>query len=103
MIGSGNFACSIVKNIGENVSKSENSDVFETLVNMWVFQEKVEVDGEEANLTDVINTKHENVKYLPGVTLPVNVVAVPEIAVACQGADIVVLCVPHQFIEGVNK
>ena len=28
---------------------------------MWVFQESV--DGK--NLTDIINTEHENVKYLP--------------------------------------
>ena len=30
------------------------------------------VNGEK--LTDIINTKHENVKYLPGVQLPTNVV-----------------------------
>lgn len=29
---------------------------------MWVFEETI--DGEK--LTDIINTKHENVKYLPG-------------------------------------
>ena len=31
-------------------------------VNMWVFEEMV--NGEK--LTDIINTRHENVKYLPG-------------------------------------
>ncbi len=35
-------------------------------VNMWVFEEIV--DGEK--LTDIINTRHENVKYLPGKKLP---------------------------------
>ena len=34
---------------------------FEDEVTMWVFQENV--DGK--NLTDIINTEHENVKYLP--------------------------------------
>lgn len=39
---------------------------------MYVYPEKV---GEE-NLVDIINTRHENVKYLPGKTLPENVVSI---------------------------
>lgn len=46
---------------GQNTSKYQ--DVFEKDVPMWVFEEKV--DGK--NLSDIINEKHENVKYLPGV------------------------------------
>ena len=38
------------------------SDKFDPEVKMWVFEEKV--DGK--NLTEIINTQHENVKYLPG-------------------------------------
>lgn len=37
---------------------------------MWVYEENI--DGR--NLTDIINTEHENVKYLPGYKLPENVV-----------------------------
>ena len=37
---------------------------------MWVFEEMV--DGRK--LTEIINTDHENVKYLPGHKLPPNVV-----------------------------
>lgn len=37
---------------------------------MWVFEETV--DGRK--LTEIINTEHENVKYLPGHKLPTNVV-----------------------------
>jgi glycerol-3-phosphate dehydrogenase (NAD+) len=33
---------------------------------MWVFEEIV--DGEK--LTDIINTRHENIKYLSGKKLP---------------------------------
>ena len=33
---------------------------------MWVFEELVA--GEK--LTEIINTRHENVKYLPGIRLP---------------------------------
>ena len=36
-------------------------DQFDDEVTMWVFQEQV--DGK--NLTDIINTEHENVKSLP--------------------------------------
>lgn len=37
---------------------------------MWVFEEIV--DGRK--LSEVINEKHENIKYLPGIRLPDNVV-----------------------------
>lgn len=37
---------------------------------MWVFEENI--NGRK--LTDIINTEHENVKYLPGYKLPDNVV-----------------------------
>lgn len=40
------------------------------MVNMWVYEEMV--DGRK--LTEIINTEHENVKYLPGHKLPKNVV-----------------------------
>jgi len=36
-------------------------------------------------LTEVINEKHENVKYLPGVSLPTNIVAVPDASEAVKG------------------
>ena len=37
-------------------------------------------------LTEIINTTHENVKYLPGAKLPPNVVANPSLASAASGA-----------------
>ena len=37
---------------------------------MWVFEEIVE--GQK--LSELINSRHENVKYLPGVKIPDNVV-----------------------------
>lgn len=42
------------------------------MVNMWVYEEMI--DGKK--LTEIINTEHENVKYLPGHKLPKNVVSV---------------------------
>ena len=63
-------------------------------VAMWVFEE--EVNGRK--LTEIINTDHENVKYLPGRTLPENVVAIPDISVAAADADFLIFVLPHQFI-----
>ena len=63
-------------------------------VAMWVFEE--EVNGRK--LTEIINTDHENVKYLPGRKLPENVVAVPDISVAAADADFLIFVLPHQFI-----
>ena len=57
----------IAKIVGVNAGKL---DVFDTTVNMWVFEETV--NGRK--LTEIINTDHENVKYLPGHKLPPNIV-----------------------------
>jgi glycerol-3-phosphate dehydrogenase (NAD+) len=47
-------------------------------------------------LTEIINQDHENKKYLPGVQLPENVVAVPDIGQAVEGATAIVFVMPHQ-------
>lgn len=67
---------------------------FDPRVTMWVFEE--DVGGRK--LTEIINTQHENVKYLPGHKLPPNVVAVPDVVQASADADILIFVVPHQFI-----
>ncbi|QQP57959.1 Glycerol-3-phosphate dehydrogenase, partial [Caligus rogercresseyi] len=48
MIGSGNFASAIAINVGKNVEA--NPELFDPVVNMWVFEE--EIDGRK--LTDII-------------------------------------------------
>ena len=60
---------------------------------MWVFEE--EIDGKK--LTEIINTEHENVKYLPEVKLPENLVANPDIVDTVKDADLIVFNIPHQF------
>jgi glycerol-3-phosphate dehydrogenase (NAD+) len=47
------------------------NEKFERRVNMYVYEENYE----GRKLTEVINEKHENVKYLPGIKLPENVVS----------------------------
>ena len=73
--------------------------MYEEQVNMWVYEETVTLeDGSEQKLTEVINTRHENVKYLPGIPLPSNVKAVPDLAEACKDATLLIFVLPHQFL-----
>ncbi len=55
-----------------------------------------------SQLSEIINSRHENVKYLPGVELPSNVRAVPKLREAAEGADVVIFCMPHQFCADVS-
>ena len=70
IIGSGNWGSAIATKVGLNC---ERLPYFENRVNMWVYEETVEFNGEKRKLTDVINRHHENVKYLPGIKLPCNI------------------------------
>jgi len=92
IIGSGNWGSAIAKIVGRNVLDRE---LFDDEVTMWVYQEQV--DGK--NLTDIINTEHENVKYLPGVKFTDNVVADPDLTHAVQGASLLIFVLPHQFLN----
>ncbi|XP_016089539.1 glycerol-3-phosphate dehydrogenase [NAD(+)], cytoplasmic-like [Sinocyclocheilus grahami] len=91
IVGSGNWGSAIAKIVGTN---ARNNSKFDSTVNMWVFEETV--NGRK--LTEIINTDHENVKYLPGHKLPENVVAVPDLLDAAKSADILLFVIPHQFI-----
>ncbi|XP_056628830.1 glycerol-3-phosphate dehydrogenase 1a [Triplophysa dalaica] len=91
IIGSGNWGSAIAKIVGVN---ARNNSKFDSTVNMWVFEEMV--NGRK--LTEIINTDHENAKYLPGHKLPENVVAVADLVEAAKAADILLFVIPHQFI-----
>ena len=110
IVGSGNWGSAIARLVGFNAARlperfqkevtGQDSRTFHIFiyimlqVAMWVFEE--EVNGRK--LTEIINTDHENVKYLPGRKLPENVVAVPDISVAAADADFLIFVLPHQFI-----
>ncbi|KAK6460817.1 Gpd2 protein [Scheffersomyces coipomensis] len=85
IIGSGNWG--------------EKPEIFEKNVQMWVFEE--ELDGKK--LTEIINTEHENVKYLQGVKLPENLIANPDLVSTVKDADLIVFNVPHQFLPNICK
>lgn len=92
LVGSGNWGSAVARIIGKNV---EQYDTFEKTVPMWVFEEMV--DGRK--LSEIINEEHVNTKYLPGIKLPENVIANPDIVETVKGADILVFVVPHQFVK----
>lgn len=97
VIGSGNWGTTIAKVLAENAGLRPH--LFQHQVDMWVFEEKI--NG--VNLTEIINTQHENVKYLPGIKLPQNLHAEPSIVKAAEGADLLVFNIPHQFLPGICK
>lgn len=112
IIGSGNWGSTISKIIAENTR--ENPDLFEEEVQMWVYEEEVTLpktskhyDPSNADkpqkLTEIINTYHENVKYLPNIALPTNVKANPSVRDAAKNSTILIFNLPHQFIGRISK
>jgi len=92
IIGSGNWGMTIAKIIGENVVR--NPKLFHHTVQMWVFEETI--NGRK--LTDIINNDHENVKYLPGIKIPSNIHANPDLLDSVKGATLLIFVVPHNFL-----
>jgi glycerol-3-phosphate dehydrogenase (NAD+) len=117
LVGSGNWGSAIATKIGLNVLS--NPDKFDPVVYMWVFEEYVKEEGGKWTrpprgakppegktwidegympLTQVINEKHENVVYLPGIPLPTSIVATPDIKKAVTDATMLVFVIPHNFL-----
>ncbi|XP_059160819.1 glycerol-3-phosphate dehydrogenase [NAD(+)], cytoplasmic-like isoform X2 [Physella acuta] len=95
VVGSGNWGSAIAKIVGNNAV--EKPTEFDPVVKMWVFEEQI--NGEK--LTHIINTQHENVKYLKGIKLPEKVMAIPDVVEASSDADVLIFVLPHQFVRGV--
>jgi len=91
ILGSGNFGSAMSTIIGKNASSLPFVD---SQVNMWVYEE----DFGNRKLSEIINTEHENRKYLPGYKLPENVVACPDLGTACKDATLLVFVLPHSFL-----
>ncbi|XP_074623054.1 glycerol-3-phosphate dehydrogenase [NAD(+)], cytoplasmic-like isoform X1 [Acropora palmata] len=97
IIGSGNWGSVIARIIGANVK--DHPDSFHNQVQMYVYEELI--DGKK--LTEIINSEHENVKYLKGHKLPENIKANPDVVEAAKDADILVFVLPHQFVKNVCR
>ncbi|KAF2720649.1 glycerol-3-phosphate dehydrogenase [Polychaeton citri CBS 116435] len=109
IVGSGNWGTTIAKVVAESVA--EHPELFEETVQMWVYEEQYqipkdskhhdpgsEVSTKPQKLTELINGLHENVKYLPGIPLPHNIVANPDAGDTVRDATILIFNLPHQFI-----
>ncbi|XP_017018820.1 glycerol-3-phosphate dehydrogenase [NAD(+)], cytoplasmic [Drosophila kikkawai] len=96
IIGSGNWATTIARNVGRNVI---NSLTLDEKVPMYVYEEIV--DGRK--LTDIINTTHINAKYMPNFELPPNIVAVDDIVATARDADIIIFAIPPTFVSSCCK
>jgi len=94
VVGSGNWGSVVGKIVAENAALHDD---FNSTVRMWVHDEVV--DGQK--LSHIINTEHENVKYLPGVKLPSNLVAFTDLRDATVGGDVLIFILPHQFLGAV--
>ncbi|KAK3053186.1 glycerol-3-phosphate dehydrogenase [Extremus antarcticus] len=109
VVGSGNWGTTIAKVVAENVA--EHPDIFEQDIQMWVYEEEYTIPSSSKHhdpgsalstkpqkLTQLINGLHENVKYLPDIALPKNIIANPDVASTVEGATILIFNLPHQFI-----
>mmetsp|Transcript_9644 Transcript_9644/g.22876 ORF Transcript_9644/g.22876 Transcript_9644/m.22876 type:complete len:389 (-) Transcript_9644:308-1474(-) len=96
IVGSGNWGCAIAKIVGVNCKRHPE---FDDEVRMWTFEEMI--NGRK--LTEIINSEHENVKYMKGIRLPDNVVADPDVVSATKGAHVLIFVLPHQFLGGLCK
>ena len=94
IIGSGNWATTIARLLASNIDEREDLK-YDPEIRMWTIHE--EYEGE--NLTALINTHHENFKYLPGYTLSTNIIATENMEYAIRNADVLCFIIPHQFAE----
>lgn len=94
IIGSGNWGSAISRIIGRNVAIHQE---FRTRVKMWVHEEYI--NGRK--LTEIINTRHENVKYLPNIEIPTNIIACSDLIECVEDATLLVFVIPHQFVKSI--
>lgn len=100
------------KLVAENVIA--HPTLFEEKVEVWVYEEEVTIPKDSRHydpsselatkpqkLSELFNKLHENVKYLPGIALPPNVVANPDLVDSCKDSTILIFVLPHQFIPRV--
>ncbi|EDX13909.1 GD20943 [Drosophila simulans] len=91
IIGAEGWGSAIAAVVSNNVLEGD----FDSRVHLYVYDEMI---GDTA-LSEIINTRHENVKYLPGIKLPNNLIAVNDLLEAAQNADILVFSTPLEFVQ----
>ncbi|SOS79183.1 glycerol-3-phosphate dehydrogenase, putative [Plasmodium sp. gorilla clade G1] len=94
IIGSGNWGTVVSKIIGMNAQKLK---IFHPIVKMYVKEEIVE----EEKLSDIINKKKENIKYMKGMKIPENILAISNLKEVIDDADLLIFVLPHQYLDNV--
>ncbi|KAI5833160.1 NAD-dependent glycerol-3-phosphate dehydrogenase [Schizophyllum commune Tattone D] len=97
IVGSGSWGTALARVAAINAANLEG---FDDEVRMWVREREVPGKGK---LTDIINSTHQNERYLPNVELPENLVAVSDLKEVVKGATLLLFVVPHQFLPNVLK
>jgi glycerol-3-phosphate dehydrogenase (NAD+) len=96
VIGGGNWGSSVARKVGFNVSQLDSS-IIDPVVKMWVREETV--NGQ--NLTEIINNTRENVKYLRGIYIPQNVIAIPDLLEVVRDSNVLLFVLPHAFLPAI--
>ncbi|EDV54160.1 uncharacterized protein LOC6555194 [Drosophila erecta] len=91
IIGAEGWGSAIAAAVSNNVLVGD----FDSRVHLYVSDEMIR----DTALSEIINTRHENVKYLPGIKLPNNLIAVNDLLEAAQNADILVFSTPLEFVQ----
>lgn len=90
VVGAGNWGTTIAILIANNMKHQK--------IILWCYEE--DINGR--NLTEIINSDHQNPKYLPETAIPENVFATAEVRPVNE-CDIAVFALPHQFLKTVCK
>jgi glycerol-3-phosphate dehydrogenase len=93
IVGCGAWATAVSRIVGAAVAA--RPEAFEPDVRMYVREETLP-DG--SLLSDAISQRHVNPRYLPGFSLPPNVVGVPDVGTAVAGASLLLFIVPHAYL-----
>ncbi|BFF90475.1 serine/arginine repetitive matrix protein 1 [Drosophila madeirensis] len=92
IIGSEGWGSAIAASVSNNVTQLEG---FDSRAHIYVYDELVR----SKYLSEVMNNCHENIKYLPGIRLPENLIAVNDLLAAAQNADILIFATPQHFVK----
>ena len=97
VVGGGSWGTAIARNVA--LKAAEEPRYYSGRVTLWLRDEKVEGKYASLMLSAIMNETHVNVKYLPGINLPHNLVVEPDLAKAAHEATLVIFAVPQQFIH----
>eukprot|EP00798_Chlamydomonas_sp_ICE-L_P022254 gene22254-29324_t len=99
MIGAGAMACAAMHVLSQNIESDDPAHLFDAQVKLWLHDSEFE----GRLLSETVDETKENPKYMPGVYLGKGVVTETNLLECVRDADILVFCVPHQFIHGMCK